>query len=478
MKKLIKDLFVICGLFVSLQVTAQHNVNVFAEFGSAVHAGEHTPMWQVSNRHGVSSLDNYAYLRGGAFYKDTVGHWRLNAGLDLYTGAGMSTAFYVQQAYADIRYRWIGLWAGARELPPELLNPDLSSGGLSWSGNCRPIPQVSIGIHDYIHLAPKVQFKARLSFGWFTDSRYQERNFREINSLSFYTRKIKYHHKSFFFRFGAPDGNWQFDMGMNLEDQFGGYKVGGYDSGDLGNGWMDYWRALIPQPGGEDTPVGEQIQFQGNLLGSEHLRLTYKNKKFSLSAYLENYFDDFSGMGKLNGMDGLWGIEYKSFNPQILSGFVIEYYQSVNQSGPLHGEDFTNAEKTGGADDYYNNAWYPGWTHWGMSIGNPLNVSPAYNTNGALSFLYNRIRAVHLGWSGELSKEWSYRAKMSFNRSWGTPFKPLLDIAENFSALAEFCYVPRNLKNWQFKASLAGDTGDLYGNNIGFQLGIKKTLSL
>ena len=68
-------------------------------------------------------------------------------------------------------------------------------------------------------------------------------------------------------------------------------------------------------------------------MGSEHIRMTYRHEDFSISAYLENYYDDFSGMGKLNGFDGLWGIEYKSNHKQAINGFVLEYYQTTNQSG-------------------------------------------------------------------------------------------------------------------------------------------------
>ena len=72
---------------------------------------------------------------------------------------------------------------------------------------------------------------------------------------------------------------------------------------------------------------------------------------------MENFYDDFSGMGKFNGWDGLWGIEYKKKDNQLISGLVLEYFQSTNQSGPMHGLDDSEVKKTGGADDYYNNDW-------------------------------------------------------------------------------------------------------------------------
>lgn len=457
-------------LLVAGNICAQ-SLNTFVEYGATLHTGNNTPLWQAGNQHGLSSIDNNTYIRGAAFYNNTYRSWKLKTGIDLAAAAGFTSTFIVQQAYADIRYKWIGLWAGSRKINSKLLNQQLSSGGLTWSGNARPIPQIAIGIFDYVQLAPKVQVKAELSYGWFTDTKYQERNVGDNYS---YTRKIKYHHKSFFFRFGQPKGKWQFDIGMSLDAQFGGFKERGNDVGDLGNGWKDYWNVLIPQSGGNDAPGGEQVWYQGNYMGSEHIELTYKHTNFSISGYLENYYDDFSGMGKQNGLDGLWGIEFKANQSQAINNIVIEYYQTTNQSGPLHGLDDSIVEKTGGADDYYNNDWYPGWTHWGMGMGNPLVASPIYNRNGNLAFQYNRVKAIHLGWSGDIAPEWTYRAKLSFNRSWGTPYKPIPEVLENFSTFAEFKYVPSKWQGWSFTASAAFDMGDIYGDNLGFQFKVHK----
>lgn len=457
-------------LFFLLFITGNNSLNaqkltMFAEYGATLHTGKHTPLWQVSKQHGLSSTNNNTYIRGSAFYINKIRSWNVEIGIDLVVAAGFTSTFIIHQAYADIRYKWIGLWLGSKEQNSALLNQQLSSGGLTWSGNARPIPQITIGILDYVHISPRIQVKAEISYGCFTDNNYQIKNVGDGYS---YTKSIKYHHKSFFFRFGNPKRHWLFDIGMSLDDQFGGYKVGGKDEGNLGNGWKDFYHALIPRSGGDEA------WYQGNYMGSEHLKLTYKGKSFLLSAYLENYYDDFSGMGKQNGFDGLWGLEYKTFQSQIIKGIVLEYYQTTNQSGPIHGPENSIVHKTGGADDYYNNTWYPGWVHWGMGMGNPLVASPIYNQNGNLAFQYNRVKAIHLGWSGDIIPEWTYRAKLSFNRTWGTPFKPTIEVLENFSTFAEFKYVPNKWQGWSFTASAAFDIGDIYGDNLGFQFKVHK----
>ena len=162
----------------------QQNVSSFVEYGASVHTGDNTPLWQVSNQHGLSSIDNNTYFRGGAFYTDTIRQWRLEGGLDMAVAAGLTSTFVLQQAYADIRYKWIGLLIGSKEINSPLLNRELSSGGLLWSGNARPIPQVWIGLPEYVQILPRLALKAEISYGWFTDNKYQEEKISGIPRVS------------------------------------------------------------------------------------------------------------------------------------------------------------------------------------------------------------------------------------------------------------------------------------------------------
>lgn len=460
-----KYFIVLCILFYIPKSTNGQSLDSFVEFGTTLFTGDYVPLWQNSLQHGFSSLDNNVYIRGGAFYKKQKNFWNFDAGVDIGFGAGFRTVANVQQAYLDVRYKWIGAWAGCKELESPLLNQQLTSGGLTWSGNSRPIPQVAIGIFDYIHLTRWLQFKAEMSYGWFTDSKYQH---KYVGSGHSHVHKVKYHHKSFFFKIGNPNKHWMFDIGLTFDDQFGGYFYNNKEVVDMGNNFKNYINAFFPKNGGEG------IYFDGNYLGSEHFKLTYDNDKFSVSAYLENYFDDLSGMAKQNGFDGLWGIEFKTDKFQAINGLVLEYYQSTNQSGPMHGIDFTEIEKTGGADDYYNHFAYSGWEHAGMGNGTPLVAAPIYNKDGNLSFLYNRVKAIHIGWRGDITDQLNYRAKMTYNRTWGTPFLPTADILDNFSTFVELRYFPKKLHGWKLTASASFDIGDIYGDNLGVQIKIRK----
>ena len=95
----------------------------------------------------------------GGWKEDWI--WRLHP--------GFTSTFILQQAYADIRYKWLGILIGSKEIDSPLLNQQLSSGGLTWSGNARPIPQVWIGLPEYVQVLPRLALKAEMSYGWFTD---------------------------------------------------------------------------------------------------------------------------------------------------------------------------------------------------------------------------------------------------------------------------------------------------------------------
>ena len=66
---------------------------------------------------------------------------------------------------------------GSKERHSEFNNPLLSSGGLTFSGNARPIPQVRIGIPEYT-LVPGTKswlaFKGHIAYGLFTDDGWQK----------------------------------------------------------------------------------------------------------------------------------------------------------------------------------------------------------------------------------------------------------------------------------------------------------------
>ena len=55
---ILPKLYIIFPVFFILIIEDIHtqNVSTFAEYGTTIHTGKHTPMWQNSNQHGLSSI--------------------------------------------------------------------------------------------------------------------------------------------------------------------------------------------------------------------------------------------------------------------------------------------------------------------------------------------------------------------------------------------------------------------------------------
>ena len=117
------------------------SISYSVEAMSSVSSGEHTPFWLANNRFGLSSVKkNNGYLRAGLFKEADKNGKRFawGAGVDLAVAYNFTSTFIVQQLYADVRYRCLGLTVGSKEFTSGFTNPRLSSGNLLFSPNARP----------------------------------------------------------------------------------------------------------------------------------------------------------------------------------------------------------------------------------------------------------------------------------------------------------------------------------------------------
>jgi hypothetical protein len=197
-------------------------------------------------------------------------------------------------------------------------------------------------------------------------------------------------------------------------------------------------------------------------------------------AYLDNPFEDGSGIRKGNGFDGLWGLQYNNKTPgrQYVRTVVAEYLQTTNQSGPLHwdGGDYPEPIRSQitdvvvGNDNYYNHGFYDSYVHYGMTPGSPLLASPIYNKDSYTAFRDNRVKAWHLGVKGEITDRISYLVKGSYREGWGTYAAPLPVRNHSFDAMIQGDYTTGP---WQFGAAFAFDKGNIFGDCSTFDLKIR-----
>ena len=385
--------------------------------------------------------------------------------------------FRIQQLFAQIKYRAVYLTAGMKYSHSKIVDDRLSSGDLTRSNNAAPIPGVSVGFLDFQNIPFTngwVQIDGEIMYGKMTDSGFNDREFNFYSGVR--AINLWYNYKRCYFRTN-PDKRFHVIVGMQAAGVFGGatylYDKGRiYHSDVRGFRMKDMLQMLFPQEGGENY-------YTGNHVGSWDLKATYRfNDGSSLKAYFEWPWEDGSGIGKMNGWDGLWGIQYDFGQRGYVTKAAIEYLDFTNQSGPIH---YAPADHPGtplegqaqGSDDYYNNDVYGPYTNYGLSIGTPFLMSPIYNRSGMLEYLHNRARGFHVALEGNPDDRLSYRVMVSYQKAGGSGWVPAPERLHSTSAMIEATGKPfKKIPELQISANIAFDKGNLRGDNFGARIQI------
>lgn len=474
-------------------------------------SGNHAPFWHTSNRQGLPSANSEnAYMHFAALGSMRFpSQFGLGYGMDLGIGANLQSNWFVHQLYIDLDYKWLELSFGMKERWGEGRNHTLSSGALTWSGNSQPIPQIRLEVPDF-ETIPLLDgwfaFKGHISYGLYTDGKWRKTWAQEIASKPIYADGILHHSKSLFMRVGH-EKKFPLSMtfGLEMNTQFGGtihnIPMGGVTQEEyaLPSGIGAYWEALMPF-----NKRGEQGDENGNSLGSWHLAFDYKFDNWNIRAYYEHYYEDHSSMlgieyktdvngderfvnygFKNNWFDGQFGLEINAPEGVPFNNIVLEFLNTRGLCGPVCNLDGILVERVDGRDGMYNHSKYLSYTHWSYANGNPLLLSPIYNTkkgtdtpaNGKLNFASNRIRSYHIGVDGSVTPKIDYRVLASYTKHWGTYSSPFEEVRDISSLLLECSYWLGGTYDWKFTLSGAFDIDgatDLIGNNKGVMLTITK----
>ncbi len=453
--------------------------------------GDFAPFWLTANRYGLSSVEkNSGYLRaaiGRNLETDSLRQWRIGYGVDIAAPINYTSNLVIQQLYADVQYKALRLSVGSKERKAVLKNTALSSGGLTYSGNARPIPQVRFELPDFWAIPGTknwLAIKGHVAYGMFTDENWQTDFISSPQKK--HTSGTLYHSKAGFLRVGnAENFPLTLTAGLEMYAQFGGeaWNVDkrlddpNFDASyiSMGSGLGSFWNAFIP--GGSDASDGNFANSEGNQLGSWHLQLHWQGRGWGVKAYAEHYFEDHSQMFMEYGWkDMLWGVEAELPHNPFVSTVLYEYLHTTDQTGAIYHDATPGLNlQISGRDDYYNHSIFGGWQHWGQTMGNPLLLSPIYNKDGSISFAHNRITAHHMGISGTPLPCLDYRALFSYIRSLGTYPNPLLNPEHGNSFMLEVNYTPKNFHGISLSAAFATSGGSLYGNSTGGMLTLRKT---
>lgn len=482
------------ALLLTHQTASSETLDISTSLSANSGHGTFAPYYITSNRFGINTARNALTLRAAVINPvDSTRRLDFSYGIDL-VGQAASTPLYdrfdpaldqivlhrparqwgwIQQLYGTMRYRSLFITLGSQQVGSALLDDDLSSGDLTWSANARPMPGLRIGFNRFVDIpltAHALQVQAEYFVGIPTDNHWLRQHFNYWSSFITTGRINSY--RRLHLRTN-PSKPLYVTFGMQAATQAcGNYRL--YEDGQLvkteHNRFTssDLITLLIPR--------SDAAYFAGNHLGSWDIRADWRlpgSSGAKLSAYVQWPWEDGSGVGKLNGWDGLWGVQYTPGNSlPWLRSIVVEYLDFTNQSGAIHWaqHDFpgtTLTDDATGADSYYNNYFYNGYALYGLSQGTPFLRSPLYNTDGYLRYLDTRVRGVHLAAAGTLNNRIDWKLMYSWRQSLGDCFVPRLDKARDTSWSLQATYHTPRIKGLDIQAQIAMDRGTLYGNTFG-----------
>lgn len=492
-------------LFLAASATAAASVPIdlsVTAMGSAG-SGNFAPYYVASNNNGLITQRDNALLDVSLCSRDTLScglsyRWGVEA-----LGGYSSTVDYkrfsprdgwsvnpqhpsaarLQQLYGRVDWHSLFMTVGMVNPSSALLDNRLSSGDLIESANSRPIPQVRVGFNDFQPIPFTqgwVEIQGEISYGKMTDNGWLRSHYNyyndHINLGQFHTYKRCYLRT-------MSSQPFSLTVGMQVGAFYGG-TTSTYNKGKListerhAAGIKEMFKMIIPTG-------GDESYYLGSILGCWDIqgRLRLPGRA-TLKAYLQKPYETGSGIGFLNGFDGLWGLEYKTNSRALVNGLVVEYLDFTNQSGPIHFDPTdipgcTFPYHTDGGDDYYNNYTYNAYANYGLSIGTPFLPSPLYNLDGYLAYVDNMIRGFHVGFSGDITPRLSYRLLGSWRQGWGTSRLPRAESVYNRSAMVEATYtMPLHGGRLDLSGAIALDHGTIYGNNLGTLLSLRYSMNL
>lgn len=260
-------------------------------------------------------------------------------------------------------------------------------------------------------------------------------------------------------------------MGLDHYSQWGGVHP---VRGQLPAGFNDYVRYVLGLPGSEEFSKGDQNLMAGNQLGKYVIEYNQQFSNATLEIYLNHPFTD--RMDWSNYKDNLLGVCFTLEKKRIITHILYEFMYTKYQRAILMNGKYT--VPGGGSEPYFRHGTYRS----GLSYKNRMFVTPFaiplvimdginYGTGN------NRIILHHIGASGTLTDQMTWKGLLSFSNIFGTFGNIYNNIQPGFfdlprkqiSLYGELNYKFKN-KHWQSTLAVAADKGNLMKDNAGIQL--------
>lgn len=436
--------------------TIKYSLNTRMMMGN----GTYATFLSTANQYDRYSFAPNALTVWGTVHKNVSQQRKIDYGYGMELDANLAKTenrFFPNELYIQGKYSFLNMYAGMKQQVFGNQDATLSSGGMLWSKNSRPMPKITIESDDYISLPYTkgfIEIKGGLSHGW-------------LNDDSGY-KNLLMHHKYGYFRIG---GQWPVKLSYGIQHvaQWGGSSAKyGSMPVTLGN----FARIFLGKSGSSTANLSDQENTLGNHIISQNLGLDVNLKRVSVSIYWQNITEDppveFITRTP-NIEDGLWGASFQIPKFKPLHHFVVEYVSTTDHNGPWHDLD---GVIYGGLDSYYANGFYPnGWSYQRMTIGNPWLTSPKYNTDGIKSTENNTIRLYYFSGEGKINVI-NYRISLAKSKNYGGTKAIYNGYLKQFSWLIE-CSAPlTQKKHTQVTFGVSGDKGEKYGNNTTLFIGL------
>ncbi len=444
------------------------------ETGASFSSGKQTPFWLLSNQYGLLTPNKFnGWVKAGIHTQLSKKNIDYDYSLELVNRYDSKNELYVNQAYVRLKLYFLNIQAGSMAETFGNQDSSLSSGGLLWSGNARPMPKISIWVPDYTKIPftfGLLEFKGGISHGWFGEEPF--------------VNKVWLHHKYGYIQFGGKLPV-HIHYGFHHFAQWAGKTKSGTQ---LPNSLDDFVKVFFARGGGTGSPESDLLNSLGNHIGSRNFGMDIDLKKVNLGLYWQTIFEDGSGKAYRNIRDGLWGFYmHTTDKKKLVNGFVYEFINTTDQSGPyneywvLDGITYLypipggEPHETGGNDNYFNNGIYHfGWTYKNMTLGTPFITSPVIPIDGYSEYVRNnKVTGHHFGFEGMI-KNISYKIFYSYYLNFGTNSVPFIPNRHQHSILLQTCI--SNKLPWGIGLSVKTgvDIGNMYGNNLGMQFSLVK----
>lgn len=423
--------------------------------------GTYAPFLSTTNQFDRFDISPNSLTVWGTVHKEIKKQNKFDYGFGLELDGNVSTTrtrFFPGELYAAGKIYFLNVYTGYKRQVFGNQDEELSSGGMLWSQNSRPMPKLAIESNGYIavpYTKGYLEVKGGLSHGWFD-------NQKNLDGLLL-------HHKYAYMRLGG-DLPVTINYGVQHVAQWGGQSN---LYGTMPVTWGNYFRIFAGSNGSSTASWGDQENALGNHIISQNLGLDLKFKSALVSLYWQSIAEDSPVKKFITNTptieDGLWGMAVKLPKFNLLNHFVFEYLSTTDQNGPWHDLD---GVIYGGLDGYFNNGITPnGWSYKGMTIGNPWLTSPKYNENGSTSIVNNTVRLYYFSGKG-IIKSFNYRLSLAYSENYGHTAPIYTSCKRQLSWQFETSTPAKLIKNTQISLGISGDRGSMYGNNLALILGV------